>query len=304
MPRHSTITPELVEQILFWKRDERSTREIAKRVHRSHSTVWRVLDKIKKQSVSKQNVSDQPEESEGRDLEGEIDHYNPCLASSFNRGLGSLTPQSVVNRTIKQNNDCKDFIQFRQARFALLNLLNEKALDPVGNRFREQLKKRVSSLGFDGSSDNDLQFGEMNDMAAAGLSVIKMLGEKATQLKLSQLADACILYRRPDWRRRLEESNRQLRCTRCRQRRSFIRGKDGKTATCVSCGLDIPLEKARFHISIRKLDPEYVDLVHSAVTSKSLGLGFAVEPRPLTSPLKARIHFGESENEPNSQSSE
>jgi len=237
-----------------------------------------------------------------RDLDQEIDHYSPCLASSFNSGQGTVTPKAIVDRTIKQNNDCSGFIQFRQAKFALLNLLNEKALDPVGNKFREQLKKRVARLGFDANSDNDLQFGQLNDMAAAGLAVIRIASDQASKLNIQRLVDASILYRRPDWKTKLEESRRQLRCGRCRRLRSFIKSKDGRSVTCLSCGLETPVEKARFRISTRGLDPEYVDLVHSVVTSKSHGLG--VEPGPLTSPVKARIHFGESENEPSDQSSE
>jgi len=237
-----------------------------------------------------------------RDLSQEIDHYQPSLASSFNRGLGSVTPPSVINKAVKENSEVKDFIAFRKQRFALLGLLNEKAWDPVSNKFREQLRKRVTRLGFDADSDNDLQFGQLNDMASAGLAVIKMAGDQASDLNIQRLVDASILYRRPDWKTKLEESRRQLRCRRCRRLRSFIKSKDGRSVTCLSCGLETPVEKARFRISTRGLDPEYVDLVHSAVTSKSHGLG--VEPGPLTSPVKARIHFGESENEPNSQSSE
>jgi len=237
-----------------------------------------------------------------RDLDQEIDHYSPCLASSFNSGRGSMTPQSVINKTVKQNSDCRDFIQFRQAKFTLLSLLNEKKLDPTGNRFRELLKKRVLTLGFDASSDNDIQFGQLNDMAAVGLAVIRAVGEKANALNLARLVDAAIVYRRPDWRRRLEESTRRLRCARCRKSRSFIKGKDGKTVTCLSCGLETPLEKAKFRISVRRLDPEYVDLVHSVVASKSCGLGFVVEPGPLTSPRQASNPKGNLENA-NSQDS-
>ena len=237
-----------------------------------------------------------------RDLNSEIDHYSPCLSSSFNFGQGSVTPQGVINKAIRENNKIGDFIDFRKQRFTLLTLLNEKALDPVGNRFREQLKKRVMSLGFDANSDNDLQFGELNDMAAVGLAVIRVVGMKAKTLNLSKLVDAAIIYRRPDWRRKLEESTRRLRCVRCRKSRSFIKGKEGRTVTCLSCGLEIPLEKARFRISVRRIDPEYVDLVHSVVLSKSHGSG--LEPRPLTSPRQARNHIGVCVNESTSQSSE
>ena len=237
-----------------------------------------------------------------RDLNSEIDHYSPCLSSSFNFGQGSVTPQGVINKAIRENNKIGDFIDFRKQRFTLLTLLNEKALDPVGNRFREQLKKRVMSLGFDANSDNDLQFGELNDMAEVGLAVVRLAGKKAVKLKLPQLVDAAILYRRPDWKIKLEESDRQLRCTRCRKLRSFIKSKDSKSVTCLSCGLELPVEKARFRIPVRRIDPEYVDLVHSVVLSKSRGSG--LEPRPSTSPRQARNHIGVCVNESTSQSSE
>jgi len=215
-----------------------------------------------------------------RDLSQEIDHYQPSLASSFNRGLGSVTPPSVINKAVKENSEVKDFIAFRKQRFALLGLLNEKAWDPVSNKFREQLRKRVTRLGFDADSDNDLQFGQLNDMASAGLAVIKMAGDQASDLNIQRLVDASILYRRPDWKTKLAESKRQLRCRRCRHLRSFLKSKDSRSVTCLSCGLETPIKKARFRISTRRLDPEYVDLVHSAVTSKSSGSRLAVEPRP------------------------
>jgi len=236
-----------------------------------------------------------------RDLSREIDCYQPALASSFNSGLGSVTPPSIVNRAVQENKPA-DFIEFRKNRFALLSLLNEKKLDPIGNRFRESLKKRVMTLGFDASSDNDIQFGQLNDMAAVGLAVIRMIGAKAKTINLSKLVDATIIYRRPDWKRRLEESTRRLRCGRCKKSRSFIKGKEGKTVTCLSCGLEVPLEKARFRISVRRIDPEYIDLVHSVVLSKSHGSG--LEPGPLTSPRQARNHIGVCVNESTSQSSE
>jgi len=238
-----------------------------------------------------------------RDLSREIDCYQPALASSFNSGLGSITPPSVVNRVVRESNsEVRSFIDFRRARFDLLSVLNEKKLDPIGNRFRELLKKRVSSLGFDSSSDNDVQFGQLNDMAEVGLAVVRLAGKKAVKLKLPQLVDAAILYRRPDWKIKLEESDRQLRCTRCRKLRSFIKSKDSKSVTCLSCGLELPVEKARFRIPVRRIDPEYVDLVHSVVLSKSRGSG--LEPRPSTSPRQARNHIGVCVNESTSQSSE
>lgn len=292
---------------------EQSTRKISRHVHRSHSTVWRVLDRIKKQNVSKQNVTENvaqedatercaQDKKQTRNIGLEIEHYAPAMSSSFNKGLGSVTPQGIIQKAVNDNNQANDFIEFRQAKFKLLNFLSEKKLDPIGNRFREALKKRVSILGFDGSSDNDVQFGQLNDMAHAGLAVIKTTGEAASKLNLSKLVDAAILYRRPDWRSRLQDSNRQLRCPRCRCLCSFITSKNREAVICLSCGLETPKEKARFRIALRRIDPEYVDLVHSLLTSKSRGLG--VEPGPLTSPVGARNHnTRRCEYVPNSQDS-
>ena len=266
MPRHSTITPEVESKILWFSDLGLTTRKIARYVHRSHVTVWRVLQARRKQlSVTKQTVT---ELAPTRDLSVEVSRYQPAMRSSFGGGLGAGTPQNIVNKAVKDNSRTKDFKQFRAAKWQLCNLISEKKLNPLESRFREALKKRVSALGFDSSSDNDIQFGQLNDMAAVGLAALRIAGEQKRKLKIQKLVDASILYRRPDWKAKLEESKRRLRCGRCRRQRSFLKNKDGKSVTCLACGLETPVEKARFHISIRRLDPVYVDLVHSAVVQK------------------------------------
>ena len=194
-----------------------------------HATICR-LRKMR-QHVAQQTVSQDGVWVRNRDLHTEIDHYNPCLASSFNRGLGTVTAPSVIDKAVRENNEINDFIEFRKAKFQLLSFLSEKDLDPIANRFREALKNRVARLGFDANSDNDVQFGQLNDMASVGLAVIRLVGEKARKLNLSKLVDAVILYRRPDWRDRLENMLRTFQCPRCLKPRAFIESKDGKNVT-------------------------------------------------------------------------
>lgn len=296
MPRRPIVTEDQRQKIQHYHDSlEWSTRKIAPHVGLDHVTVWRVIQEIKKQNVSKQFVSDplQYDRTQTRELEREIEGYSPALASSFNHGLGSVTPLAITNRAVNAGKQFKDYIEFRQAKFELTNLISEKKLNPIENRFRETLKKQVERLGFDESSDNNIQFGQLNDMATAGLAALKMAGDQKKKLNIAKLVDAAILYRRPDWRKQLEESRRQLRCSRCRKLRSFIKGKDNKTVICVTCGKEESREKARFRIALRKIDPEYVDLVHLAVSSKFFGSG--VEPRPLTTTPVAAGGFRNSE---------
>ena len=231
-----------------------------------HTTICR-LRKMR-QGVAQQSVLQNSHLVQAHDLSREINHYNPCLASSFNHGLGSVTPPGIIDKAVRESNQIKDFIEFRKAKFQLLAFLDEKNLDPIANRFRETLKRRVESLGFDVNSDNDVQFGQLNDMANVGLAVIKLVGEKAPKLNLSKLVDAAILYRRPDWRRKLENTTREFRCPRCQKPRSFVESKDGNDVTCLSCGLATSKQSAQFKIRAHKIDLEYVDLVHSVATCR------------------------------------
>ena len=231
-----------------------------------HATICRL--RRMRQPVAQQIVSELDASIPERDLPSEIAHYSPSLASSFNRGLGSTTPPKVIDKVVKENNEINNFIAFRNAKFQLLSVLSEKNSNAVANRFREALKKRVSSLGFDVNSDNDVQFGQLNDMANVGLAVIRIAAEKARKLNLSKLVDAAILYRRPDWKGRLENIRRTFQCPLCLKPRSFIESKDHENVICVSCGSTTPSQSARFKISTRKIDLEYVDLVHSAATSR------------------------------------
>jgi len=193
----------------------------------------------------------------------EIEHYSPCLASSFNGGLGSVVPRSFLNKIIEG----KDWRIFLKRRYELQVLINEKQFDPLANRFREFLKRRIQSLMFDGSSDNDFQFGELNDMAQIGLCILRRnVGER---VRIPQLVDAVIFYRRPDLQNRLERPVYNLCCGRCRKRRSFIRLNG--SVICLGCRREISERRARFHISIKKLNLQYVDLIHSQVMLRMNG---------------------------------
>jgi len=49
------------------------------------------------------------ERSETRNLHVEIDHYAPCLSSSFNNGLGTVTPPAAIDRAVKDSNQESGF---------------------------------------------------------------------------------------------------------------------------------------------------------------------------------------------------
>lgn len=300
--------------IVYWHSIHWSTRRIARELQGrySHQTIWRTIRRFgsqrflervleRKRQAGQPHVPKTVPKANTRDLGEEIDHYQPALNSSFNKGLGTVTPPSMIHRAIKASNPPGDYIEFRKRKWDLLSRLSEMKLDPIANRFREIVKKRVTTLGFDAGSDNDVQFGQFNDMASVGLAVIKMAGEQASKLNLSRLADAAIIYRRPDWRQRLQESRSQLRCGRCRKVRSFIWSRNAQSVICLTCGREEPKEKARIRTVLRKIDPEYVDLIHSVVTSKSRGSGS--ESGPLTSPREARKHIEECGNVSNDQDS-
>ena len=232
-----------------------------------HTTVCRLKRTIPTSPTKE--IALEEEEAETRDLHREIGSYSPALSSSFGSGLGCGTPLAVINRAVKDSNQESDFRGFQKEKFNLINLLACKDQDPVLNRFRRLLVQRVKLLGFDSSSDNDLEFGMLNDMGSLGLAVIRTANERNIKLNLSKLVDGVIIYRKPQSRTRLEEVRRRLICSRCRRLRSFIQNDD--RVVCVACGLETPVQKARFRVTKRKLDPEYIDLVHEIVTRKMPG---------------------------------
>ena len=161
----------------------------------SRITVWRVIkaEQEAKRKVSKRRVSDQDSESASHvriDLGAQIDHYQPTLASSFNGGVGTrLNSWDVINLALRQVRGTASLD--KNEGYQLRNLLAGKNTNVEIGRIRQCLKERMEQLfGFNGQSDKDKQFGDLNDLAVFLLRARKQLPNfklKATQLHTRNL---------------------------------------------------------------------------------------------------------------------
>ena len=242
-----------------------------------HTTIARLCRQRMQQSVAQRSVASEQEDEESnrssRNLAQEIDHYQPAMASSFNSGLGTPISSQTLDKLVKGVSEAKDYLGVLKNRYQLKAFLDEKSLDPIANRFREFLKKRVQGIGFfDGASDNDKQFGLLNDLARLGLFVIREHERACSKkkLNLSKLVDAVICYRLPEMRKKLQESERRLRCPRCNDERPFLRSilKGQEMIACLKCGLELRKDEASFRVTPKSVDVEYLSIIDQIVTEK------------------------------------
>jgi hypothetical protein len=150
-----------------------------------------------------------------------------------------------------------------RAQFELQKYTSGKDADPVLGRLREALKKRVEQLfGFDGNSDKDSQFDNLNQLAYLLITMQKELRTK--KLKAGQLVDALLVA---VFGQRVQETietpEKVFVCPgrHCRTERSFVKDREPRFILCGSCGHKIRETEATFKIRVHKIDVRYVATV-------------------------------------------
>lgn len=194
----------------------------------------------------------------------ELESHAPAGNFLFNKGLGTSVPRAILRRIVVQNNTIEDKLDLIVGTNELKNVLNEKALDPEANRFREMLGERVRRLGFDPSTNSDEQFHQLNDMASTGILLMRSLRQEGYKPFMPDVVNAVIFYRRPDWQSKLEITELSIKCT-CGTRHGFLKLSEGEKI-CLGCGKELGTGKTAHHI--RRLNLEYIDRIHRIVLGK------------------------------------
>jgi len=197
-------------------------------------------------------------------LDAQIEGYQPALLSSFNRGLGTQHSRAILADAISRV--CGPGLSqydLKAAQYQLQRFVSGKDADPVLGRLREYLKKRVEQLfGFDGSSDKDLQFDNLNQLAYLLIVMQKELRTK--KLKAGQFVDSLLIATFGDRIREIiEVPEKILICPsrRCRVERSYAKDKQEGYILCLSCGRRILEKEAVFKVRIHKIDGRYLATV-------------------------------------------
>jgi hypothetical protein len=227
----------------------------------SRQTVWRVIQDSKRH-VAQRHVSEPAGQLEVSQA-AQIDHYQPTLESSFNRGLGAGVPWQYIRKTIQTITGRElDPYERKAEEIQLRKFISQKDENPVLGRVRQILKDHVEQIfGFDGSSDKDSQFGDLNDLARFLVRFTNRFEDKI-RLNPRKLVQATLIvaYRNTPHRAKVEEfilkTEPTLYCPRCKARRSYVQDKDPKYFLCI-CGKRIPTSRAKPGRP-RKMDGRYV----------------------------------------------
>jgi len=232
-----------------------------------HATICR-LRKSMRQNVAQQIVA-QPQDLQ-RNVENELASYSPAPLSSFNHGLGSKTPESVIKRIVRENCSLRSPFESKVKEWELSPWISGKDQDPELGKHLQTLKDILMRLGFSPESDNDSQFKVLNELGWIVRKVHKKAKEQELKLDSRKLVEATIIYHLGEvYRQRLETIEKKLVCSRCRKPRSYVLEKDGMNYLCVRCGKQIPIGKARFKVRVRLIDERYLSLIHEALREVS-----------------------------------
>ncbi len=213
------------------------------------------------------------------DLETQIEQYQPTLAFSFNGGVGTPSPESLLRYVVRAANGrtaplstekAKNIVSHKQSKkktaaykeyvdvLRLRPFVSGKDQDAKLNAILEHLTKRMRLMfGFDPTSDKDRQFADLNDLA-------RILRQARVNLKghrfnAKKIVDALLVVVYGDRAREvIERPEKRLRCPRCRRERPYAHDTNPSFIICVKCGKQILCEDARFNVSYSPVDPVYV----------------------------------------------
>lgn len=286
MPAPRKVTDELREQIMRLHSLGVPSGTIA-RVHLgglvTRWSVWKTIkDEKSKRTVSKRYVRDDPPASQDLDLGIQIETHQPSMLSSFNGGLGTPTSQVLLSRVIQQVSKGKlSPYERKAAELQLRKYVSDKDQDALLGSLRQHLKDRMELLfGFNGNSDKDKQFGELNELARFLIHARRDLGR--TKFRPKQLVDALLIkVFGEEAQRRIQQPEKHLICPRCRKPRSYAVDKDPQFILCLSCGNQVPQDKARFKVSVCRVDERYARTVDRLLSKANVPLA----NRPLEIPI-------------------
>jgi len=278
LPAPSKVTPEIRAQVLYFAEMGVSARKIADKHLKgqiSRITTWRIISEAK-HYVSKHNVSDSDRSNSSSNgpvisTGFQIGHYQPAMLSSFNGGLGAGTPQTEVQKVIQQiANSALTPYEKKAEELKLRQFLSGKDGDKTLGQLRQILKEVMEFLfGFNGDSDADKQFGDLNELARFLMRARKYLGK--TRFKPKQLVYATLSKTfGPEVEQKLTAPEKHLSCPRCRKPRSFAIDKNPAFYLCLSCGKQVPVDRAKFTVTVHRIDPRYLRTVEKLLATSPL----------------------------------
>jgi hypothetical protein len=258
------VTPEMRQQILYFHSIGVPPPAIAHLHFKdqiSRQTVWRVIEEAKRHVVEHQVTEphDQIEISKA----AQIDHYQPTLESSFNKGLGAGIPWSYVRKVVQEVSGKQlDPYERKAEEIQLRRIISQKDANPLVGKVRQLLKDYMEQLfGFDASSDKDTQFALLDQLARFLVrATVKFDGK--VKLNPRRLIEATLIvaYKNTPHQAKVEEfilkREPTLYCPRCKKRRSYVKDKDPNCFMCI-CGRQISAGEARLSRPYR-IDARYV----------------------------------------------
>ena len=247
----------------------------------SRVTVWRVIRdyKERKQNDSKRVVNEQTVRVP---LADQIEHYQPALASSFNHGYGCPTSREVLHNTIKTVTKSLTPYDTKAHEMRLRGIVSGKDTDKVLGKIREILSQRMEEIfGFDSQSDKDRQFADMNDAAVCLIQLRKKLDGK-TRLKPRALVDAFLISVYGERAAKVIQAiEKHLKCPTCRKPRAFAVDKNPNYYLCLSCGRQVPIDRAKFKVTLHRVDQRYLRTVQGLLEPFGLLHGNQMIPEKL-----------------------
>jgi hypothetical protein len=246
-------------------------------------TVWKVIKEEKrKQYVSQHTVRNDPPTPDTLDLGIQIETHQPAMLSSFNGGLGTPTPRAQLYKVIQQVSKGKlTPYERRAAELQLRKYTSGKDANAILGNLRQHLKDQMELLyGYNGNSDKNQQFGQLNDLARFLIHARKDFGKRKFRPK--QLVDALLVkVFGEEAERRIQRPEKHLICPRCRKPRSYAVDKDPRFFLCLSCGRQVLQDKARFKVTVYRVDERYLRTVERLLPKANIPL--ANEPLEVVS---------------------
>ena len=268
MPAKRKLTPEDIKAILYFHSLGVKSGEIARRYLHDKVTRWTVWKTItehgRRERKLQQNVSQHDVRRQtSLDRGYQIDHYQPSMLSSFNHGLGTPSPRELIRRAIRAiaSRQLSPY-DLKAEENKLRQFVNDRDQNPMLGKMRQHLKERMVEIaGFDGGSDHDEQFGELNELARFLLRAEKEL-RGVKHFRPKQLVDALLMKVLGERARKvIQRIEKQLICPRCREPRSYVLDRQPMFYLCVKCGKQVPIERARFRITTHDVDQRYIATV-------------------------------------------
>lgn len=219
------------------------------------------------------------------DIGTQIKQNQPALQSSFNHGLGTPTTDKILNHIVGQVRDkpqrkssmrsrsktkrrsrsrkLKKTEQYKKIGdvLKLRKFVSGRDSDSKINALLSHLSDRLKQMqGFDPTSDNDRQFGEIDRMGLFLRKTRKLLrGQKFNSRKLVD-ALLFILYGEKA-RAVVEQPNKHLACPRCRSYRNYANDSDPQFILCLKCGKQVRKDDAIFKVTVTHIEPVYLKTV-------------------------------------------